>query len=179
MVEQVIAVIGSILSSAVGIISVCIAVATLRQNSKLIEESTRPYIVIFFEFTNAATAVNYLVVKNFGQAGATIDHIDYSFDSLGDEAKDLLIPQISSIEGVFLAPSQKIPLPFHVSSSGEIKGPIHFSIAYHSSSRSYHEEINTRIAEQFKARSTRKINGNADHLRDISYTMQEITERLI
>lgn len=51
------------MSFAVGIASIIIAVITLRQNSKMIAESTRPYIVVQFERAYTSTLRCYFVVK--------------------------------------------------------------------------------------------------------------------
>ena len=59
--------IGVMVSFAVGIASIIIAVITLRQNSKMIAESTRPYIVVQFERAYTSTLRCYFVVKNYGQ----------------------------------------------------------------------------------------------------------------
>ena len=64
--------IGVMVSFAVGIASIIIAVITLRQNSKMIAESTRPYIVVQFERAYTSTLRCYFVVKNYGQTGAKI-----------------------------------------------------------------------------------------------------------
>lgn len=49
--------IGVMVSFAVGIASIIIAVITLRQNSKMIAESTRPYIVVQFERAYTSTFI--------------------------------------------------------------------------------------------------------------------------
>ena len=40
-------IIGIILSFLIGIIAIVISIATLKQNNKMIEESTRPFICIY------------------------------------------------------------------------------------------------------------------------------------
>jgi hypothetical protein len=55
-------------STLVGIISIVIATLTLRQNNKMIEESTRPYITIYSGITYFQRAKFYVILKNFGNS---------------------------------------------------------------------------------------------------------------
>lgn len=45
---DIIEIIGIIASTTVSIVAIVISVMTLKQNSKMIEESTRPYVVFSF-----------------------------------------------------------------------------------------------------------------------------------
>ena len=61
-----------ILSFILAAISVITVIITLKQNSKMIENSTRPYIVVYGRVTNFQNPTYYLIVKNMGQTGAEI-----------------------------------------------------------------------------------------------------------
>ena len=62
----------SILSFVLAVISVVTVVITLRQNNKMIEDSTRPVVSIYNDQINTGNILFYLVVKNFGQSPAYI-----------------------------------------------------------------------------------------------------------
>lgn len=63
----------SVITAVTAIISVWISLRTLRQNSKMIEESSRPYITAQIEHIGNAF---YLRFKNYGQSAAIIDNIE-------------------------------------------------------------------------------------------------------
>ena len=65
-VATIINIILCVLSFILAVISVVTVVITLRQNNKMIEESTRPVISIYTDEINAGNPLFYLVVKNFG-----------------------------------------------------------------------------------------------------------------
>lgn len=59
-----------ILSFILAVISVVTVVIILRQNSKMLESSTRPYVSIYFQ---PLFDTNYLVLKNFGNSTAKVE----------------------------------------------------------------------------------------------------------
>ena len=71
---------GIIVSLICSLIAIAISLKTLKQNSKMIENSTRPYIGIYIASTYIRDVSCYLVVKNFGQSAATIRSFTYDFD---------------------------------------------------------------------------------------------------
>ena len=62
----------AVLSFLLAAISIVTVVITLRQNNKMIENSTRPYICIYFDYTQFGEPTGYFVVKNFGASAAYI-----------------------------------------------------------------------------------------------------------
>lgn len=75
--SDLIQIIGIIISLISGIIAIVISVLTLRQNNKMIENSTRPYVVIYNDLVNGAgTPIQFLIIKNFGQTAAKINSIE-------------------------------------------------------------------------------------------------------
>lgn len=66
-----------ILSFLLAAISVITVVITLRQNHKMIENSTRPYICVYGQSINPGNPQFYLVIKNFGSSAATITKFEY------------------------------------------------------------------------------------------------------
>ena len=79
-VSIIINIVLSILSFVLAVISVITVVITLKQNNKMIENSTRPYIVIYGRYTNFQDPTYYLVVKNMGQTGASISGFSCDID---------------------------------------------------------------------------------------------------
>ena len=68
----------AVLSFLLAAISIVTVVITLRQNNKMIENSTRPYICIYFDYTQFGEPTGYFVVKNFGASAAYIDSLTYN-----------------------------------------------------------------------------------------------------
>ena len=58
---------GILASLITSIIAIIISVKTLQQNNKMIEESTRPYIVVCGKVINCQDPTFYLVIKNYGR----------------------------------------------------------------------------------------------------------------
>ena len=79
-ISDIIEICGIAVSLITGIVAIIISVKTLKQNSKMIEESTRPYITIYFQTTTVRTPRAYFVIKNFGNTGATISSITCDYD---------------------------------------------------------------------------------------------------
>ena len=70
--SDVIQLIGILASLITSVIAIIISVLTLKQNSKMIDETSRPYVAIYAKTTNFQSPQYYLVINNFGQTGATI-----------------------------------------------------------------------------------------------------------
>lgn len=104
-----------ILSFILAAISVVTVVVTLKQNQKMIENSTRPYVVVKYEAIQyAKEIVRYVVVKNYGQTGATITELHYS-----GTMTEIFQEQFQHLKGAFLAPSQSILYFFGNINTGE------------------------------------------------------------
>ena len=85
-VSDCIELLGILISLATSIVAIVISLKTLKQNSKMIEDSTRPNIGVYLASTYIKSISCYLVVKNFGQSSAFIESFTYDFDlkSTGD-----------------------------------------------------------------------------------------------
>lgn len=70
--ETIIELILAAMTAFAAISSTFIAVLTLKQNSRNIEASTRPYIKPYLAMSNVQTLEYYLIFKNFGASSATI-----------------------------------------------------------------------------------------------------------
>lgn len=160
-----------VLSFLLAVISVVTVVITLRQNSKMIEASTRPYITAKFESIVLCDGVaRYVAVKNYGQTGARI--IDIKNARYQGEDKHNLVERINDLKGTFLAPSQSILI--------YIGGPcllpegetLQFDMEYSTGKKVYSESSSLRLTSGSLLR--RPTEGHA-----VSFALQEIAERLL
>ena len=74
----------SLLSFILAALSLVFVIITIRQNNKMlsqnsdmIENSTRPYVVIYNDLVNGGgTPIQFLIIKNFGQTAAKIQSLE-------------------------------------------------------------------------------------------------------
>lgn len=162
---------------AVGIVSILISVISLHQNSKMIEESTRPVISIYGAMTNLGTPQHYIVIKNFGQTAATITKFDYDFKFNVEKAyagrsndhdwlKDLITAN--------LAPGQSQICALNYD---RINRPITFTYEYKTSSKTYKETVTINLKAGIAMLKERSDGINDDSLKAISYTLQGMYQK--
>lgn len=164
-----------ILSFILAFISIVTVVVTLRQNNKMIENSTRPYICIYFDFTQCGEPTGYFVVKNFGTSAAFIDSLTYN-NVIKEHPKTLadICAIFDGLSGNSIAPGQKFLVPFRVF---EYKGGISvFDIHYHSGEKHYSEHFEIAVNNYGKFVKPRLA---SKEYHAISYPLQEISERLM
>ena len=128
-VSNIIEICGIAASLITGIVAIIISVKTLKQNSKMIEESTRPYITIYFQTTTVRTQRPYFVIKNFGNTGATISSITCDYD-LKKCSVDSCATLFSHIANTFLAPQQSIPCSVNIKNIIDEENFLTFKIEY-------------------------------------------------
>jgi len=156
-----------ILSFLLALISVITVVITLKQNHKMIENSTRPYIVITYERVIIPGGIaRYIVVKNYGQTGAKI----VSMSCAGDVTPEFQ-RRFCKISGAFLAPSQRLLYYWGDANPGTPE-QVSFSYEYIAGKKVYKENIELTMVTG--AASSRPNSKDA-----IKYALQDIAERLI
>lgn len=102
-----IAVVALVVSAFLGIVSMMISVCTLKQSSKMIENSTRPYITVYGNKVYLGVAKYVLIIKNFGASSGKITK--FSCDTkLKDYALLKDYNPFEHIAGTTLAPKQSI-----------------------------------------------------------------------
>jgi len=174
--SDVIQLTGIIAALVVGIVSIVISVFSLRQNSKMLEESTRPVISIYGAMTNIGISQHYLVIKNFGQTPATITKFDYDFDFLNNHAyagksdKDWL----KSLVTANLAPGQSMICALNYQN---INMPVTFTFEYKSSTKTYKEQIKVNLKAGIAMLTFKSDGINSNSLKTISYTLQEMLQK--
>ena len=92
----------TILSFALAAISVITVIITLRQNNKMLESNSRPYVVAYLVYQESPSHI-YLCIKNFGNTSAIVKTLN-------------IIPEISLhkktsnelMKDTMLAPNQQL-----------------------------------------------------------------------
>ncbi|KAI3350759.1 hypothetical protein FDB30_03650 [Clostridium botulinum] len=126
-----------IFSSLLSLISVCIALGTLKQTNKISLDSNRAYIIFYIDKNRAESSSN-LVIKNFGKTGGklislTLDPtLDYEKSKIG-----VLVKPITNYSNIFLAPGQSIKSAFFFESYPDTK--FNISISYETCGKLYNE----------------------------------------
>ena len=172
-VSDQIEVLGIITSFTVSIIAIVISLLTLRQNSKMIEESSRPIISIYGESINVGTSAFYIVIKNFGASPAYITQFEYDCDFSSLYLSYKGIDYLKTLQNSVLAPGQSRICALNYSA---LNAPITFTISYSSGSQVYHDKISIDL----KAGASMLITKNSTkdkELRNISYALQEIIQK--
>lgn len=165
-----------VLSFILVVISVSVSVLTLRQNKKMIEASTRPYITVSSETTDFSTPTYYLVVKNHGSSGGTVESfssdINLSLCSYSQE-----YTPFAKIVGTFFAPGQRLVCVIDHNKLQENNCKrIQFKIAYRSMNKSYKEEYEVNF-EAYMDLTHARTNTADKELKTISYILQDLVEK--
>ena len=165
----------SILSFILCVISVVTVVITLRQNHKMIENSTRPYISVYGQSINTGTPIFYLVIKNFGSSPAIMERFGISPDIKNcyktNKGRDFLADMSTGI----LAPGQSRICAMDYQ---KLPSEITFDIVYSFEKKTYHDIFTANIKAGSAMLTTKAGNGNEPEiLHSISYTLQEILQK--
>lgn len=133
---------GIFVSLITGIIAIVVSVLALKQNSKMIEDSTRPYLGIYLASTYIQSVSCYLVVKNFGQSSATVNSFTYDFD-LAKCTKFTSggMEPFQNIENSTLMPGQSHRCVIDLNKAIKQVKEINFHIIYSYGTHKYEEEI--------------------------------------
>lgn len=173
--SDVIEILGIIASLITSIIAIVISVKTLQQNSQMIDESTRPYIVIYSQTTNFQAPAYYLIIKNFGQTGAVVTSINCDHDLSLYSFSQSHIP-FEHFNGTFIAPGQAFLCSVDTQKLFKNPDSLHFSVEYASNGKTYSDcsEINPKAdSDLLQVRASTE----GKELRNISYTLQDLVEK--
>lgn len=173
--SDIIEILGIVMSLVTSIIAIAISVKTLKQNSDMIEESTRPYVVIYSEITNFQNPSYYLILKNFGQSGAVITSLDCDHDLAQYSYSEQFVP-FSNIAGTFIAPGQSFLCCIDSHKFLKESGVIHLSIKYKANGNIYSDSFNINPKAYSDLVQTRATTKN-DELKIISYALQNLVEK--
>ena len=167
-----------VLSFILAVISVVTVVITLRQNSRMIDNSTRPYIVFYQGVTDFQTPYFYIIVKNFGQSGAVVTSFNCN-RNMKDCACDATHVPFLHFAGSFLAPGQSFiaQLDSKKVFGGNVSAFV-FSIEYRCGDKLYSDSFTINPAAATDFVHTRACTDGKE-LRTISYALQDIAEKLL
>lgn len=135
-VSDIIEIVGIVVSTIVSIIAIVISVKTLKQNNKMIEDSTRPCISIYSQFVDGRL---YIITKNFGSTPCVVDYIKSDMNITREENQAFVGNPFDKATGAIIPPNGKITCELMAHSLKERK--YNFEIKYHSSTNSYLENI--------------------------------------
>lgn len=130
----------STITALTAIISIIIALVTLRQNSKMIEESTRPNIVVY---STNIDDICYIVIKNYGSSSAIVDFVLCNHDFTSEETGDFEGHIFDRMKDSIIAPGQSIRCPIR---AYRLKNfDFEFTVKYHSSTKAYKDVFSFNI----------------------------------
>lgn len=177
LISDVINIILCILSFVLAVISVITVVITLKQNHKMIENSTRPYIVMYSNSTYFQNVKYYLILKNYGNTGATIKEFRCNIDLLeycfGEKRP------FEHIIGTFVAPQQSFMVCIDSVKLYENKiEMIEFNIKYSDGIKDYNENYQINFLADTDSCLSRASTKDKE-LKIISYTLQDMVEKLL
>lgn len=168
--------IGIIVSLITSFVAIYISVKTLKQNSQMIEESTRPYVVICGKTANFQDPRFYLVLKNYGTSGATITKFNFDQDLSKFSYRSDHTPY-QNICGTFIAPNQSFICNLMVNKLFENPNIIlTFQIEYSTPFKNYKESFKIPLSSYTDLIQTRAATKDKE-LRNISYTLQDLVEK--
>lgn len=169
--SDLIAICGIVASLLTSIVAIVISVKTLRQNSRMIEETSRAIIGIYSDsvYTGSAPAL-YFVVKNFGRSQATITKFDYNFDFTSCYTFDAPRDFLKDLVNCTIAPRQSRICQIDYS---KLSRPITFDIEYMSCGNLYHDTFTIDLKAGVAMPVTKSATKDKE-LRSISYTLQEM-----
>lgn len=164
-----------ILSFLLAAISIVTVIITLRQNHIMIENATRPYICVYGQSVNCGVPTFYLVIKNFGASPATITKFNYEPDlahcyGVGGN-RDYL--QMLSSCTFASGQSRMCRLDYSL-----VPEEITFDIEYLSGNKTYSDHFNVNIKAGASMLTT-KVCTSGKELQTISYTLQELLQKLL
>lgn len=169
---EIIEIVGIVTSLITSIVAIAISVLTLKQNSKMIEESSRPYVCVYTGCVYINSPSFYLIVKNFGQSGAFITSFTYDID-IAKFVNTYPREPFENIDHSFLAPGQAYRANINLRLALEEIKAINFHIEYSSGTHKYEEDFCINL-EADLGNFVSRSNTPGKELKTISQTLQEI-----
>lgn len=165
----------SALSFILAAVSVVTVVITLKQNNRMIESSTRPYIVVYGYVTNFGSLQYTIAIKNFGNSAARIEEFSPSIDldKIAINPNENRTP-FNNIVGTLIPPNFSITRDVAWNGHPE---KIDFKIRYISNGKQYEDTFSLQYNIELNDSHGKVSSG--DPLKNISYTVQEYVKRNI
>lgn len=170
---EIISIFTSLLTSIVAIV---ISIIALKQNSKMIEESSRAIIGIYSDSVNPGTPMLYLVIKNFGNSVAIITKFDYDFDFSECYCYKAERDYLKDLTNCSIAPNQSRICRLDYQ---KLSRPVKFDIEYLSCGKKYSDSFTVDLKAGVTMPNGKYATENKE-LKSISYTLQEmLTKHLL
>ncbi|PEK83566.1 MULTISPECIES: hypothetical protein [Bacillus cereus group] len=174
-ITSLVQIISSIVGIGTSIVAIIISVFSLKTTKNSIEEANRPYVVVYRDYIQVLSNIHeYVIIKNFGKSGATIDSLIFEptyLDSM--KGKEIF----KNVSDTFIAPGQSIATvvstnPF----AGNRHDKIKVTIKYHTDKKEYQEVIvlNEGILEDIIFTKSKPSDG-----RSIEEIMTKATEEIL
>lgn len=175
-ISDLINIVLSILSLVLAATSIVIVVLTIRQNNKMIRNSTRAYVAVYGSYTYYSSPQFYLVIKNFGTSGAVIMSLECSIDLSKYSYLEKLSP-FGNIENTTIAPNQNYICVLDIKAlDRDSIDKFSITITYKSGKDVYKETY--PINYLFTKHNVIVTSANkGNELRDISYVLQDIGKK--
>ena len=167
-----------VLSFILAAVSVVTVVITLRQNSVMLENSSRPYVSVYGDTITCGSLCFYIIIKNFGQSSALITSLNCDVDLSRFSFVETRNP-FSHMENTVLAPNQslKCALNHTVLFNAGISS-INFEVSYKNNSKEYHESYSINL-DAFSNLCCVRSSNEGRELKTISDALHELNERLL
>lgn len=166
-----------ILSFALAVISIITVIITLRQNSKMIESSSRPYLSIYVSHIYCTDCIDYLVLKNFGNSSATIIDFHCNVD-LKTAAYDGTHIPFEHIVDQSICPNEKFSVPLKLYELCKNTDKLSFSVRYSSGKKCYSENISISLPA-FADYPIMSADPKGRELEALSRSLQDICEKML
>ena len=167
---------GSISSIVIAFLSLLFVFLTIRQNNKMIKNSTRPYVVAKGQVSNFQDPMFYIVFKNYGHSAAKIQNISFDIN-----IKKYLLESLNSpfdyISDSTIAPNQTyIFWVDHEKLINDNIEKIGISINYTDNINTYNENFNIGF-KMYAENAHPRMATSGDEVKIISYTLQDLVEK--
>lgn len=158
----------------IAIVPIIISLITLKQTSKQIEDSTRPYLTFYHSKVNLGQPRNILILKNFESSAATINSISYD-DSLMEVAYVSNLKPFSSTIGTTIAPGQSYKC--EIKSAPTENFIVNFKISYTSlSNKTYNESMSLKL-DANRGNIQQRVSTKDKDINKIFLALQEMIEQ--
>lgn len=171
--SDIIQIFGIIASFLTAFVAIVISLVTIRQNSKMIEESSRAVISIYSQSINTGSPMMFIVIKNFGNSPAVIRKFEYDFDFTNCYKFRADRDYLKDFVGSSLAPGQSRICCLDYE---KLTRPVTFTLEYQSGSRKYDETLVVDLQAGVNVPTPKTATSNKE-LCTISYTLQEMLQK--
>ncbi len=166
--SDIIEIISIVCSSILSIVAIVISVLTLIQNNKMIFENNKPCLAIFSKIISFNGPHAYLVLKNFGNSGATILNIEYdkSINTYFDKEP------FQNMINTYIAPNQSFVYP--LKDDLDLEQIITFKINYSYLNKTYSETHIVKFSQLKDIPSTKFHTSKNSDIKELSNVLQEM-----